>query len=362
MDGEPSDIESTEVSITDTTGPSTKETMGLSTEMLPLELVTIDGNPNTYLASYNPEASVHISFQLLFLTALNRIMAPLEQLTTAYDSGFRDVVYALFEMSIQMLAFLGLQATRKGLDFATTDPTVSALLYIFSACVPYIGRLAPHLRQFFYASFELFLDFAEAMGRFIPEGAKTASRGFFMQTVPDLYHTSYTMAGSLGRQAGRTAVTVVVVPAQFIKHQAIVSAHFIEHQAIMPLVRLPSTTSKAVGRCMIRPSVALFNNCSSALSLRLRNHSPFLYVLCRLLFTSVYGLCKLWWLGRAWFIFVAVPLLWMIWSNPFLVLSYAKVSVWNTVVVGQALYRISDSVGRCAAGAIQEELLIAGIA
>lgn len=85
---------------------------------------------------------------------------------------------------MQMLAYLALQSFHDGFDFGATDPTVSGLLYVVSACVPYIGRLTPYLRQFLYASLETFLDFAEALGRRIPEGAKTAARGCFMQTVP----------------------------------------------------------------------------------------------------------------------------------------------------------------------------------
>lgn len=62
---------------------------GLSTDMISSELVTIDATPNSYMAAHDPAATVNVSFQLVFGTALNRILGPLKQLTATYDYGFR---------------------------------------------------------------------------------------------------------------------------------------------------------------------------------------------------------------------------------------------------------------------------------
>ncbi|KAI4167990.1 MAG: hypothetical protein LQ343_006742 [Gyalolechia ehrenbergii] len=243
---------------------------------------------------------------------------------------------------MQTLAFLALQSLREGLELCTTDdPTVSALLYVFAACVPYIGRLAPYVRQFLFACFTLVLDLAEAIGHFIPAGAKTASRGFFMQTAPDFFNRSFTMAGSFGRTAGQTAVTAVVVP-----------AHFVQQQALVPLVRLPSTVIQAVDRDMVRPSVALIQNSSSALALFLRNFSPPLFWICKHLLS-----------GRIWpFISLVVLLIWSTWSMPSLMFHSSKATLWNAWVVAQALVRILLSVSGCLVCAIKEEIEVAGIA
>ncbi|KAL8643958.1 MAG: hypothetical protein Q9210_007487 [Variospora velana] len=239
-------------------------------------------------------------------------------------------------MSIEMLTFLTLQSLRAGLDFGAADPVVSALPYIVAASVPYLGRLAPYARQFPYACFDLFIDFAETIGRYIPEGAKTASRKFFVLTVPDLYNRSFAMAGSFGRQARQTAVAVVVVPAKF-------------------MVNLPSTVSKGVDRHIVRPSVALINHSFSALALSLRNFSPLLFWMCKSFLSLVSG--------RVWSaIFLAVLLFWMTWLMPSLMLHWTKVTLGKSWVVGGASVRVLGTVGNCLAYAIKEEMYLAGMA
>ncbi|KAI4181798.1 MAG: hypothetical protein LQ346_006698 [Caloplaca aetnensis] len=300
------------------------------------EFVTFDASQTTQMKAYSPETTLHVTFRLLAGTALGRIIDPLQQLTTAYDFDFRELVYALLQMSMEMLTFLTLESLRAGLDFGAAEPAVSALLCIFAASVPNLGRLAPYVRQFLYACFELFIDFAEAIGRRIPEGAKTASRGFFVQTVPDLYNRSFAMAGSFGRQAGQTAVAVIVVPAQY-------------------MVNLLSTVIQGVDRHMVRPSVALPIDSSSALALSFRNSSPLLFWMCKG-FLSLRS-------GRVWSaIFLAVLLVWMSWLMPSLVLHCTKVTLWKSWVFARASVRVLGSVGNCLAYAIKEEMYLAGMA
>ncbi|KAL9018716.1 MAG: hypothetical protein Q9185_003989 [Variospora sp. 1 TL-2023] len=300
------------------------------------ELVILEASQNTQMIAYSPETTVHITFRLLFGTALGGIIEPLQQLTTAYDFGFRDLVHALLQMSMEMLIFLALKSLRGGLDFGAADPAVSALLYVFAASVPSLGRLAPYVRSFLYACFELFIDFAEAIGRHIPEGAKIASRGFFVQTVPDLYNRSFAIAGAFGRQAGLTAVAVIVVPAQY-------------------MVNLPSTVSKGVDRHMVRPAFVLIHDSSSALALSLRNFSPLLFWMCKGFLSLVSG--------RVWSaIFLAVLLIGMTWLMPSLVLHCTKVTLRKSWVVAGVSFRVLGSVGNCLAYTIKEEMYLAGMA
>ncbi|KAL8940382.1 MAG: hypothetical protein Q9216_002839 [Gyalolechia sp. 2 TL-2023] len=306
------------------------------------QLVIFDPTKNAQMRAYNPPVTLQITLQLLFTTSLGPVLVKLEELTAAYDYGFRDFIYGILQVSLSTLAFLALRSLREGLEFYTANPAVSALLYVFAACVPYMGRLAPYLRQFLSACFGLVMDFAEAIGHCIPEGAKTTARGFFTQTAPDLFNRSFNMAGIFGRTAGQTAVTIIVVPARFLQQEVLV-----------PLVHLPSTAVEAVDRKMVRPVNTLIYDGPKTFALWLRKSSPVAFWILKHLFS-----------GRIWPLIALVLLtliFWMAWWMPYLVLHSTKATVWNLWVVAQALSRILFSVSGCLVHAVKEEIEVAVI-
>ncbi|KAI4188645.1 MAG: hypothetical protein LQ348_003906 [Seirophora lacunosa] len=310
-----------------------KRTQATSTQATSTDLVRFDPSPNAQMLAFNPQITAQITLQLLFASCLEPMLAKLDALASAFGGRFRGFLYGLLEMSMANLAFFALNTLRDNLDFCTADPTVDALLYVVAAFMPYIGRLAPYVRQFFAACFELVLDFAGAIGHCIPDGTMAATRGFFVHTVPSLLGRSFTVAGEFSRQAGRGAVTIVVVPARFVHSHALV-----------PAVRLPRTVVAAVDRTVVRPSVASVQRQSRAFRLFLRSRFGVFFWIAKHLLP-----------GRYWSSLVLAGLLIeMLWAS-----GLTSSTLWAAWVAVRALLRILLAVGSCTMHAIEEEVVLA---
>ncbi|KAI4096044.1 MAG: hypothetical protein LQ344_001278 [Seirophora lacunosa] len=310
-----------------------KRTQATSTQATSTDLVRFDPSPNVQMLAFNPQITAQITLQLLFASCLEPMLAKLDALASAFGGRFRGFLYGLLEMSMANLAFFALNTLRDNLDFCTADPTVDALLYVVAAFMPYIGRLAPYVRQFFAACFELVLGFAGAIGHCIPDGTMAATRGFFVHTVPSLLGRSFTVAGEYSRQAGRGAVTIVVVPARFVHSHALV-----------PAVRLPRTVVAAVDRTVVRPSVASVQRQSRAFRLFLRSRFGVFFWIAKHLLP-----------GRYWSSLVLAGLLiGMLWAS-----GLTSSTLWAAWVAVRALLRILLAVGSCTMHAIEEEVVLA---